>query len=133
MNTPDITPAQIGAFSQGAIALAASFGFHLSQAHTIEVLSLSGIAAVTLMWVDAHIRRGRALALAAHNGGYSFKTAIEDDLLGAAPPAPVDSAPAAPDMAAAVAAAAPVVVDPTPVVLPPADPAAPPAPATIGQ
>jgi hypothetical protein len=125
---PDITKAQIAAFAQGAIALGASFGFQMSQAHSIELLSLSGVGAVALMWVDAHIRRGRALALAAHNGGYSFKTALEDDLLGAAPPAPVDSAPAAPDMAAAVAAAAPVIVDPAP-----ADPAAPPAPAVIGQ
>ena len=120
MQTPDITPAQVGAFATGALGLAATFGFHLSQAHGVEVMSLTGVMAVALMYVDKEIRKGRAMVLAAHNGGYSFKTALEDALIGATPPAPVvnvavavpPAPPVAADMTAALDAAGPVIVDP---------------------
>lgn len=118
MQTPNITQAQIGAYATGALGLAASFGFHLSQAHTIEVMSMTGAFAVVLMYADKEIRKGRAMALAARTGNYSIKTAVEDAVLGAPTPDAIpDPAPADP----AADAPAPI-VDAPPV-----------APATIGQ
>ena len=127
MNTPDITPAQIGGYITAGLGLLATFGLKLSEAHSIEVLSLTGAMAAVLMYADKEIRKGRAMAAAANSGGYSFKTAVKDDLLSEPLPAP----------AAVTMGAAPTVDAPPPVVegsavpAPEVDP--PPAPATIGQ
>lgn len=121
LSTPSITPAQIGGYITAGLGLAATFGFNLSEPHTIEVMSMTGAMAIVLIFADKEIRKGRAMALSARVNNYSIKTAVEDAVLGAAPPlAAPDPAPSVPD--------APVADAPMPIVdVPPV------APATIGQ
>jgi hypothetical protein len=58
--TPDITPAQAVAVVGALLAVAASFGFDLSQQQQDSVMQLVSIVAGVLLAGDAVIRHGRA-------------------------------------------------------------------------
>jgi hypothetical protein len=58
--TPDITPAQAVAVVGALLAVAASFGFDLSQQQQDSVMQLVSIVAGVLLAGEAVIRHGRA-------------------------------------------------------------------------
>ena len=60
MTTPSITAAQIVTVLGSGIALAAAFGFALSDIQTAAVLGFVGIIGGLFLHSDAKIRNGRA-------------------------------------------------------------------------
>lgn len=60
LKTPDITPLQIVALVQAALAVALAFGLPLSTTQETSILALAGVLAAILVGSDASIRRKRA-------------------------------------------------------------------------
>lgn len=66
--TPDITPAQVVAVAGAALAVAAAFGFDISQDSKDSIMQLVSVLAATLLVGDAAIRHGRATGSAKKDG-----------------------------------------------------------------
>ena len=58
--TPDVTPVQMVAVAGAILAVAASFGFDLTQQQQDSIMQLVSIVAGLLLAGDAVIRHGRA-------------------------------------------------------------------------
>ncbi len=58
--TPDITPAQVVAIAGAVLAVAAAFGFDISQDSKDSIMQLVTVLASALLVGDAAIRHGRA-------------------------------------------------------------------------
>jgi hypothetical protein len=58
--TPDVTPAQMVAVAGAIVAVAAAFGFDLTQQQQDAVMQLVSIVAGLLIAGDAVVRHGRA-------------------------------------------------------------------------
>jgi hypothetical protein len=66
--TPDVTPVQAVALVGAVLAVAASFGFDLSQQQQDSIMQLVSIVAGLLLAGDAVIRHGRATGNAKKDG-----------------------------------------------------------------
>jgi len=67
LKTPDITPAQVVAIVGAVLAVAASFGFDISQDSKDSIMQLVTVLASALLVGDAAIRHGRATGAAKKN------------------------------------------------------------------
>lgn len=65
---PDVTPAQVLAFVQWIVAQAVAYGYLDTRFSQIVLSAASTIVAFGWTWADAHIRHGRAQAVAANPG-----------------------------------------------------------------
>lgn len=63
---PDITPAQITALVSWIVSQAVAYGWLDTRFSQIVLSAGSTIVAFAWTWADAHIRHGRALAVAAN-------------------------------------------------------------------
>lgn len=63
---PDVTPAQVIAFVQWIVAQAVAYGWLDTRFSQIVLSAASTIVAFAWTWADAHIRNGRAKAVAAN-------------------------------------------------------------------
>lgn len=66
--TPDVTPVQVVAVVGAVLAVAASFGFDISQDSKDSIMQLVSVLAATLLVGDAAIRHGRATGSAKKDG-----------------------------------------------------------------
>jgi len=60
MQTPDFTRAQVVAVIGAVLAVAVSFGLHISHQQQYAILGLSGLIGTVLVWADVRIRKHRA-------------------------------------------------------------------------
>lgn len=65
---PDVTPAQVLAFVQWIVSQAVAYGWLDTRFSQVVLSAASTIVAFGWTWADAHIRHGRAQALAANPG-----------------------------------------------------------------
>ena len=70
---PDLTPAQITGFVAWAVSQAVAYGWLDTRYSQVVLSAASTVVVFGWTWADAHIRHGRAQALAANpqlsNGG----------------------------------------------------------------